>query len=136
MSAERKKVLEMLAEGKITTEEAERLLDKIFAARPADRQEKTDGVSASEPKKQRYLRIVLQRPGEDLLNVRIPLAFTRSGARLLAVLPPRVSERLREHGIDLAAFTSLKNGELAQAIEDMNVQIERGSGKKVSIFCE
>jgi len=47
-----------------------------------------------------------------------------------------VSERLREHGIDLAAFTPLKNGELAQAIEDMNVEIERGSCKKVRIFCE
>ena len=136
MSAERRKVLEMLAEGKITTQEAEKLLDKLTGS-PSDQtsREKTEAGPAPEAKKQRYLRIVVERPGEDQVNLRLPLSFTRAG-KLLAVLPLKVGEKLAEHGIDLSAFAAMKDKELAEAIENMNVDIEKGNGKKVRIFCE
>jgi SHOCT-like domain len=138
MSAERKKILEMLAEGKISAEDAERLLDKISASAP----ETTPAGAAqpaetgAPPKKLRYLRIQVERPGEDNVNVRVPLAFTRTGSRLLAVLPRRVSDRLSEQGIDLAALSMLNDEDLAKALEELHVDIEKGNGKKVKIFCE
>lgn len=136
MSAERKKVLEMLAEGKITPQEAEKLLDKLTGSSSDQTfREKTEAGSAPEAKKQRYLRIVVERPGEDQVNLRVPLSFTRAG-KLLAVLPLKVGEKLAEHGIDLSAFAAMKDKELAEAIENINVDIEKGNGKKVRIFCE
>lgn len=134
MSAERKKVLEMLAEGKISAEDAERLLERL--PDQASSNQKAEQGSASTPKKQRFMRIVLEKPGQDEVNIRIPLAFTRTGPRLLAVLPTRVRERLAELGIDFSALSAMKEGEWAQAIENTNVDIEKGNGKKVRIFCE
>ena len=137
MSAERKKILEMVAEGKISAEDGERLLDKI--ATPAAEGSATKEALPAEAaggKKCRYLRILVERPGEDNVNVRVPLAFTRTGARLLAVMPRRVTERLAEQGIDLEALSALKGEELGQALEELHVDIEKGDGKKVKIFCE
>lgn len=138
MSEERKKILEMLAEGKISAEDAERLLDKISGSAPemmpasAAQSAETDPVR----KKPRYLRILVERPGSENVNIRVPLAFTRTGSRLLAVLPQHVSNRLTEQGIDLAALSALNDEDLAKALEELNVDIEKGNGKKVKIFCE
>jgi len=138
MSVERKKILEMLAEGKISAEDAERLLDKVGGA--ATEAAQLNAGPAAEatalPKKPRYLRILVERPGEDNVNVRIPLAFTRTGSRLLAVLPRRVSERLSDQGIDLAALSALNDEDFAKALEELHVDIEKGDGKKVKICCE
>jgi polyhydroxyalkanoate synthesis regulator phasin len=142
MSAETKKVLEMLAEGKISAEEADRLIEKLTststgsasAQNAAPEEKKANG--AREPKKPRYLRIVVERPGQDHVNMRIPLTFTRTGARLMGVLPLRVLEKLGDQGIDLSALADLKGEDLAEAIETMNVDIDKGNGKKVRIFCE
>jgi hypothetical protein len=144
MSAETKQVLEMLAEGKITTGDAEKLLDKLSgrAAAPAgtpaaqsapgDKRGNSSGASA---KKQRYLRIQVEKPGRENVNMRVPLALARTSS-LLALVPPRVMERLAEQGIDLAGFASLKEEELAETLEQMNIDIDKGNGKKVRIFCE
>ncbi len=138
MSEERKKILEMLAEGKISAEDAERLLDKISGGAPEGMSAGTapSAENSAPPKKPRYLRIQVERPGEDNVNVRVPLAFTRTGSRLLAVLPRRVSDRLSEQGIDLAALSALNDEDLAKALEELHVDIEKGNGKKVKIFCE
>lgn len=138
MSAERKQILEMLAEGKITSEDAERLLDRIekLAAEAPRAKDSLASEAGTGPKKPRYLRILVERPGEDNVNVRMPLAFTRTGTRLLAVLPRRVTERLSEHGVDLEALSALKGEDLDHALEELHVDIEKGDGKKVKIFCE
>ncbi len=137
MSAERMKVLEMLAAGKITAEDADRLLDKLGGSAPdqAAPKEKTEEGSASTTKKPRFLRIIVERPGQDNVNLRVPLSLTRTG-RLLAILPFRIGERLAEHGIDLSSFAAMKDEELAKAVEDTSIDIDRGNGKKVRIFCE
>jgi hypothetical protein len=138
MSVERKKILEMLVEGKISAEDAERLLDKVTGAtaEAAPLNAGPTGEATAAPKKPRYLRILVERPGEDNVNVRIPLAFTRTGSRLLAVLPRRVSERLSDQGIDLAALSALNDEDFAKALEELHVDIEKGDGKKIKICCE
>src|ERR1700739_3364466 len=98
MSAERKKVLEMLAEGKISAEEADKLLEKLAGQSSPEAK-----APESSPSKSRFLRIVVDKPGQDQVNIRMPLSFMRTGTNLLAVLPPRVSEKLCELGIDFSA---------------------------------
>jgi hypothetical protein len=134
MNAERKKILDMLAEGKITAEEADKLLDKLAGAAPPEAREAkpTDGTAP----KPRFLRIVVDRPGQEQVNVRMPLAFARTRSHLLAALPPRVTEKLAELGIDFSAAGSMNDKEWASAMEDINIDIEKGNGKKVKVFCE
>ncbi len=131
MSAETRKILEMLAEKKITAEEADKLLDKLSS--PPSAEAKPEESSAAKP---RFMRIVVDRPGQDQINVRMPLALMGTGGRMLAVLPPRVNEKLAELGIDLSAASTMDAKEWASTLENMNIDIEKGSGKKVKIFCE
>lgn len=138
MSAERRKILDMLAEGKISAEDAERLLDRIErpAVTEAPANELSGEARGESKKKLRHLRILVERPGEDNVNVRLPLSLTRTGTRLLAVLPRKVTDRLAENGIDLEVLSTLKGDELNQALRELNVDIQKGDGKKVRIFCE
>ena len=133
MSEERRKVLELLAQGKISAEDAEKLLDKLAA--PAS-EAKAEESSSSRPSKPRFMRIVVDRPGQEQVNIRMPLSFMRTGTHLLAVLPPRVSEKLAELGIDFSAAGAMNEKKWAEAVETMNVDIEKENGKKVRIFCE
>jgi hypothetical protein len=138
MSEERKKVLEMLAAGKITAEEAERLLDKLSAsaANPPSGAQPSPPPSSTGPANPKYLRIVVDHPGREQVNMRVPLAFVGTGTRLLAVMPQRVTERLAEFGIDAQVLSAAKCADLGQAMREINVDIERGNGKKVRIYCE
>jgi hypothetical protein len=144
MSAETKQVLEMLQEGKITTEDAEKLLDKLSGAPAGSSASASNGSpaggqqaagSAGSARKLQFLRIQVERPGRDNVNVRIPLSLARSSS-WMALIPPRVSERLVEQGIDLSGLVALKDEQLAEALENMNIDIDKGNGKKVRIFCE
>ena len=138
MSAERKKVLELLAAGKITAEDAEKLLDKldVQGGAPSAARELGPTDEGSAGKKLRYLRVQVERPNGDHVNMRVPLSFMGKGMGLVAVMPPRVLERLSENGIDLSAIASLKGEELEAALRELNVDIDRSGGKKVRIFCE
>ena len=142
MNAEQKKILEMLAEGKITAADADKLLDRLNGSAS---EAKSDTGTAAKPEakaegeggaKPRFMRIVIDKPGQDQVNVRIPLAFARAGSSLLAVLPLQVREKLSQRGIDIGALCALDGKELADAVENMNIDIEKGDGKKVKIFCE
>ena len=138
MFEERKKVLEMLAAGKITADEAERLLDKLSsaAANPAPRSEPPPAPASPGNAKPKYLRIVVEQPGHEQVNMRVPLSLVGSGKSLLAIMPKRVNERLAEYGINAGTFTTLNSDDLGQTIRDLNVDVEKSNGKKVRIYCE
>jgi hypothetical protein len=137
MSDERKKVLEMLAAGKITADEAERLLDKLSSnvsnATPAV--EAPAVAPGSAAAKLKYLRIVVDQPGRDQVNVRVPLSFLGSAKSLLAIMPKAVNERLARHGINAGSFATMNLDDLGSAMRELNVEMDEG-GEKVRIFCE
>jgi hypothetical protein len=137
MSAETRKVLEMLQEGQISAADAERLLEKLDRGANAGSEPQPGREPSSSPaQKLRYLRVLVESPKSEQVNVRIPLAFLRSGWKLLAVLPPRVNEKLAEKGIDLSALAALKGEELEQALRDLLVNVDGPEGNKVQVFCE
>lgn len=139
MSEERKKVLEMLASGKITADEAERLLDKLAGNAGNASSAGSPAASATqEPAsgaKPKFLRIVVDQPGREQVNMRVPLSFLGSGAGLLGIMPKRVTERLSECGINAAAFSTMDFKDFRQAVSELNVDVEKGD-KKVRIYCE
>jgi SHOCT-like domain len=136
MSEETKKILEMVAEGRISTDDAERLLNKLNAGAARSNIEETLDAQNSKAQTPRFLRIAVDSPDRDQVNVRVPLAFLRSGIGLMGVLPPRVAERLADKGLDLSHLAGLKGQELIDALRALDVDIEAGDGKKVRICCE
>jgi hypothetical protein len=83
----------------------------------------------------KYLRILVQDGDAKDVNVRVPLAFVRSGVGLIGVLPPRVAEKLTDKGFNLEALSELKGDKLNEALNALCVHIDEGS-KHVRIFCE
>jgi len=145
MSAETKQVLEMLKEGKISTEDAEKLLEKLGGP-PTGGSGKTSGGSAAGAEsgasasrsagKPRYLRVQVERPGRENVNMRVPLSLARAGISWMALIPPRVYERLAEQGIDLSGLGELKGEDIRETLENMHIDVDRDDGRKVRIFCE
>jgi hypothetical protein len=139
MSAERRKVLELLAGGKITAEGAEKLLSKLDSLSNSEREEQAKPSDSTESanKPLRYLRVEVEKPGgNENVNVRIPLSFLRAGSGLHVLLPQRVQEKLAATGIDVSSLSRLRGQELQNALQELDIHVDESGGKKVRIFCE
>jgi len=141
-----KKVLEMLAEGRITADEAERLLEKLARVPRADASSRGGivgnvdvSVPAAEraaPKDPKYLRVVVRSGKGDKVNVRVPMALVKTGIRLGALMPEHARKELESKGVDLSALCDLDGDALVQALAELTVDVEGGNGDQVRIFCE
>ena len=142
MSSERKKVLEMLAEGKINAEEAERLLERLGSI---GNQPGPEGPDGSEPRGDtlspagglpKFLRVVVDSSDGDKVNIRVPLALVRTGLKLSTMLPTEANEKLNAKGIDLSHLSELETEELIAELRELTVDVDSGDGDKVRVFCE
>jgi hypothetical protein len=132
----------MLAEGKINAADAERLLNKLTSSDPAT--ESATGTPAgartASPKEPaavaKFLRVLVDTGEGHDVNVRIPLAFVRSGVRLLGMLPPKVAETLNHKGVNFEFLSSLRGEELEETLNAMHVDINTDEGQHVRVFCE
>jgi hypothetical protein len=141
MNDNRRRILDMLAEGKITADEAERLISAL--EKPG---ENAASPPAASPK---YLRVVVDSDegmGIDTpkkVNIRVPLQLLRAGVRLAGVMPEhardRVNQRLRESGIalDIAQLRPENIEELIAQLNDVSVDVDARNGqRRVKVFCE
>jgi hypothetical protein len=138
MSLETRKILDMLSEGKITAADAEKLLEKLDPASNAAQPASADAATGA-PKNARYLHIQVEEPGRKPVNIRMPLAFARAGMSLVGVLPAGLSDKLKERGIDLDKFrvhTGFGKDENIDILKELNLDVDKGDGRKVRIFCE
>ena len=132
MSSERRKILEMLAEGKVTADEAERLLGLVDADAAGG---ESPGRSGGLPFK--YLRVRVEPNPEaggdaegERVNIRVPLALLKAGMKLGSLIPHeasgRVKEALSEKGIDfdLRNVTDEQIDELIAAFADLEVDVQ------------
>lgn len=139
MNEERRRILSMLAEGKISAAEAESLLDAMNGASP------TNLDQAQSPGRPKYLRV--QVDGHDggragRVNVRVPFNLMRAGVRLAALLPAAahgpINKALKENGVDIDV-SKLKPedfDDLVEHLTDLTVDVEGPQGEKVRVYCE
>jgi len=133
----------MLAAGKITPEEADQLLDRLASpAAAAGASEGEAGAAAGggagggRPRAPRFLRVVVDSPERDTINIRLPLGLIRTGLKISTLMPRRVSHRLSERGIDLSHLGKLDDEALIAELAALQVDIAAEDGEKVRIFCE
>jgi hypothetical protein len=142
MSDDTRRVLDLLANGKVTTDEADRLLKAIGAA-PAGAS--PAAASSGEKPPASFLRLAVQRAARDgrperEVNIRVPLSMVRSGMRLGAMIPgygEAISERLRQRGIglDLSKLCAADFEAALKEMGELDVDVDQGKAK-VRITCE
>lgn len=156
MNENRKQILEMLAAGRITADEAERLLAALdpepgigAGAQPAAG---ANSAKNTGPKMHpKYLRVLVEadesmtgNKGVTTVNVRVPMQLLRAGVRLAALIPQQAHNQLdsalSSHGIPLT-LSQLKPENLEELIdhlEDLTVDVDSKDGNtaKVQVFCE
>lgn len=144
MNENRKKILEMLSAGKVTTVEAEQLLDALDkeagAATPAG-----NGEPVSKPRP-KYLRVIVEdhsKVGEPVqVNVRVPMLLLRAGVKLAGLIPQHarvhVNDALREKGmqVDLSSLKPENLEDLVEHLDELTVNVDDSDKTKVRVFCE
>ena len=125
MSDNQKRVLEMLAEKKITVDEAYRLLALVEPEGEAGAAASGGGEAVGK-RRPKYLRVSVQpnaEGGGERVNIRVPVALIRAGMNLASLMPSiavsRASEALKEKGLDLD-LSRIKGEDLDQLVEALN----------------
>jgi len=143
MNEDRKRVLAMLAAGKITADEAERLLD----AMSRNNNNNNNVTTMSPPRSNsapKYFRVEVNALDDDdptTVNVRIPVALLRAGVRLSSLIPPKAREEvnraLAREGIpfDINTIKPENLDELIDHLSDFSVDVDSGHAK-VRVYCE
>jgi hypothetical protein len=145
MSEDRGRILSLLAAGKITADEAERLLDALDA-RSSNAAAPAGPAFEGDPEplltalpKHLYVKVIAV--SGDNVDVKIPIALVRSGLKLTSLLPPQAMDQIRgtmsQHGMSVD-FNNLKPediDELVGAVREMEVNVDAKNGDTVRVYC-
>jgi len=142
VNEQRKEILQMLAEGKISAEEADQLIAALEREEPAPVVSGSDGRPKAKPK---YLRVKVDATDDDgsaiRVNIRVPLQLLRAGVRLAALIPAQAlgeaNAELSRSGVpfDLTQLKPEQLEALVEHLDDMTVEVDQ-TDAKVRIFCE
>ena len=144
MNDDRRSILDMLAAGKITADEAERLLaalDRTAAPPPA-----SPAWPSNDRARAKYLRVQVDTDeegdgGPTKVNIRVPMQLLRAGVRLSSIIPPKardeVNAAMQREGIpfDINQLKPENLEELVEHLSDLTVDVDQ-ERTKVRIFCE
>jgi hypothetical protein len=138
MNEEKRRILDLLAQGKVTVDEAEKLLAAVGEP------DAGAGSDAAGHRSWKYLRVQVEPgPGSehgDRVNIRVPFKLIRAGLKFAAFIPQAaqgpINDALKEKGmnIDLSKISPQDLEDLIVNLDDLTVDVE---GKdKVRIYCE
>ena len=148
MNEHRRQILQMLSEGKISADEAERLISAAEGLAGVKTNENWGTAGKSRPK---YLRVVVdseedgRNEGPTKVNVRVPMQLLRAGVKLAYLIPAATLEKanlaMHEKGIpvDLARIKPENLEELVEQLNDLTVDVDQKDANtkvKVRVFCE
>jgi hypothetical protein len=144
MNEERKKILDMLSEGKISVDDAE----KLMVAIEADTSSATTSDSLQEdpePKQLKYLFVRVEPKTEDgeKVNIRIPIGLIKAGVKLASLMPKdvqtKVNDAMNEKGVDMNLDFKKLSSEDADGffsiLSELSIDIDNEK-ESVKIFCQ
>lgn len=126
MGEEKRIILEMVKEGKISVEEAEQLLEK---ANPGESIDDASGNKKSDSKK--FLRVRITEEDKVKANVNIPIALAKVGLKII----PKEKLIVNGEQIDIDQILQMiKEGTEGEVV---NIDAEdKGKNYKVNIFID
>jgi hypothetical protein len=142
MNEDRRSVLQMLADGKISPDEAERLISALERSDP----EPPRGPDLPNRRPPKYLRVAVDtdEPGDEgptKVNIRVPMALLRAGVRLTSIIPPVARDKLNaemaKNGVafDLNQLKPENLEDLIDQLDELTVVVDQDR-TKVRIYCE
>jgi len=143
MTEERRKILEMLAGGKINADEADRLLGAVQGGSST-----TTATAPAPSKTPKFIRVMVDaKEGKNdkpvHVNVRVPIALLRAGVRLASLVPAgaqdKVNEELRKNGVDfdIKQIKPENLNEVIDQLQDLTIDVDQEDDDvKVRVFCE
>jgi hypothetical protein len=147
MNEHRRKILEMLAQGQITADEAERLMNAI-EKEPAG-PPPGNGAEAPPRPKPKYLRVLVEerKNGAEgdpsLVNIRVPMQLLRAGVKLAGLIPlqarEHVNDALRQHGVpfDVTQIRPENLEEIVDQLGELTIDVDqKHDNVKVRVYCE
>lgn len=146
MGDNQRRILNLLAEQKISVEEAERLL--ALTEQTEKSENRASDTAPATGRKPKYIRVVVTPDTEagpeaksERVNIRVPLNIIRAGIKLRSLMPAktatRVNDALRSKGIDLDV-RNIKDEDIEQlitALSEFEVDVQDG-GQKVRVYVE
>jgi hypothetical protein len=145
MSEDRSRILNMLAEGKVSAEEAERLLDALEARAGAGTTATTGPAVKGDPGPllealPKYLYVKVVAANGDNVDVKVPIALVRSGLKLTSLIPSQamdqINDSMSEHGMsfDFTNFKAEDIDELVAALREMEIKVDSSDGDTVRVY--
>ena len=122
MEAEKKQILEMVRDGKLTVEEAQKIIEAMDQG-----DEDATAVTATRPP--RFLRIRVKDEDGAKVNVSVPLSLVRV---LWKFIPRDAMRELEGHNIDVDSILVAVN----EGAQGVLVDVEDEDGTKVEIIVE
>jgi hypothetical protein len=148
MNEHRRQILQMLSEGKVSADEAERLISAIEEPTAT---KSSDVGSPSGKDRPKYLRVQVDsedgggHDGPTKVNVRVPMQLLRAGVKLAYLIPAAALQKanlaMHEKGIpvDLTQIKPDNLEELVEQLSDLTVDVDQKDANtkvKVRVFCE
>ncbi len=148
MGDDRNRILDLLASGKITAEEAGRLLDALEApGGKADNRSAaaatpggTAGTGAGTGSSAKFLFVKVVSTGGDNVNVKVPLGVLRAGLKLTSLIPKpaadQINKAMEEKGMafDLNNLKPEDLQELIDALAEMQIEVDANNGDTVRVY--
>jgi hypothetical protein len=135
----RRRVLDLLAQGKITVDDADQLLRALGASSPG-----SEPTAAAEPagrQDARWVRVTVNKAARDgrppkQVSIRVPMSLVRGGVRLGAIFPQftsrdSVGQHFREHGFDVD-WSKLDLSQLdtvLQNLDETTIDVDKGKAQ-------
>jgi len=144
MNEERMKILQMLSEGKITSEEADRLIEAIGASSQAEPSRENPLGGAGVPK---YLYVDVKsfsEEGEEKkenVNIKVPVALIKAGVNIASLMPEdvqgEINKAMDESGVKFKLSDIKKENldEFLVALRELEVNVD-GENERVRIYCQ
>jgi hypothetical protein len=142
VTQERKSILEMVATGKVSADQGERLL----AALENGTEQLPAPLQPERGRAPKYMRVIVEQQEDEgplKVNIRVPLQLLRAGVRLASLIPQRATEEIdsafAREGIpfNIAQIKPENLDEIIDQLRDLTVDVDQEKDKlKVRIFCE
>ena len=132
----RRRILDLLSQGKITVDDA----DQLLRALGASSLESESATESTDKQSARWIRVTVDKAARDgkpakQVSIRVPMALVRGGVRLGTIFPgftrkdgDTVSRHLRDHGVDVD-WSKLDLSQLdtvLQNLDETTIDVDKG----------
>lgn len=143
MTDNTRRILDLVAAGKISVDEAAKLISALGEGAGSRIDEKTAAARLTP----RFLRVTVNPPpshkpdAPEKVNIRVPVSLIRAGMKFSSLIPAEASDEVDKALAEKGIKFNLKNikeediEELMAALSDLEVDIDNGKGK-VQIHAE